>query len=380
MPLNESLNVNRRWLFAMLIILLYLAAHYMPPITSAQTQKKSASMSNTINKDTSLPKTDAQWKKLLPPDEYAVLRQKGTEPAFTGKYWNSKEHGTYRCAGCGQPLFKSDDKFESGTGWPSFWEPYQPESVTNKQDNSHLMHRTEVLCSRCGGHLGHVFDDGPAPTGLRYCINSVALKLDESTVTSADKPTALDPPSKKLEQATFGAGCFWCSEAVFQRLKGVEKVESGYSGGHLKNPTYEQVSTGRTGHAEVIQVTYDPAQISYEQLLEVFWKTHDPTTLNRQGNDAGAQYRSAIFYHNDEQRKLAEKYKEKLNAAHAFNAPIVTEIAAFQEFFPAEDYHQDYYRLHGRLPYCQLIIRPKIDKLEKAFGDKLKAEKREPAL
>jgi peptide-methionine (S)-S-oxide reductase len=206
-----------------------------------------------------------------------------------------------------------------------------------------------------------------------------SVQKNQSPATSPNQSAAPDSSDKKLEQATFGTGCFWCSEAVFDRLKGVEKVVSGYSGGRVKNPTYEQVSTGQTGHAEVVQVTYDPAQVSFSQLLEVFWKTHDPTTLNRQGNDVGTQYRSVIFYHNDEQRKLAEQYKQKLNAAKAFHAPIVTEITAFQEFFPAEDYHQDYYRLHGHLPYCQFVIRPKIDKLEKVFGDKLKAKVREPA-
>jgi len=197
---------------------------------------------------------------------------------------------------------------------------------------------------------------------------------DKSAETPLNQPAASDAPGKKLEQATFGMGCFWCSEAVFDRLKGVEKVTSGYSGGHVKNPTYEQVSTGQTGHAESVQITFDPAQISYEQLLEVFFKTHDPTTLDRQGNDVGTQYRSVIFYHNDQQRKLAEEYKHKLNAAKTFHGPIVTEITAFQEFFPAENYHQDYYRLHGRQPYCQMVIRPKIIKLEKVFGDKLKTK------
>jgi peptide-methionine (S)-S-oxide reductase len=195
---------------------------------------------------------------------------------------------------------------------------------------------------------------------------------DKSAATTLNSPAAPDAPGKKLEQATFGMGCFWCSEAVFDRLKGVEKVASGYSGGHVKNPTYEQVSTGQTGHAESVQITFDPAQISYAQLLEVFFKTHDPTTLDRQGNDVGTQYRSVIFYHNDQQRKLAEEYKHKLNAAKTFHGPIVTEITAFQEFFPAEDYHKDYYKLHGRQPYCQTVIRPKIIKLEKTFGDKLK--------
>jgi peptide-methionine (S)-S-oxide reductase len=197
----------------------------------------------------------------------------------------------------------------------------------------------------------------------------------ESVTASSDQPSPPSAPAGKLEQATFGEGCFWCSEAVFTRLKGVEKVASGYSGGHVQNPTYEQVSSGQTGHAEAVQITFDPAKISYEQLLEVFWKTHNPTTLNRQGNDIGPQYRSVIFYHNEQQRKLAEQYKRKLNAARTFQSPIVTEIAQFEEFFPAEDYHRDYYKLHGRMPYCQLIIRPKIDKLEKTFGDILKSKK-----
>jgi peptide-methionine (S)-S-oxide reductase len=201
-----------------------------------------------------------------------------------------------------------------------------------------------------------------------------SVRGDKSMASAPDQPSESDAPGGKLEQATFGMGCFWCSEAVFDRLKGVEKVASGYSGGHVKNPTYEQVSTGQTGHAESVQITFDPAQISYAQLLEVFFKTHDPTTLDRQGNDVGTQYRSVIFYHNDEQRKLAEEFKHRLNAAKAFHGPIVTEITAFQEFFPAEDYHRDYYRLHGRQPYCQMVIRPKIIKLEKLFGDQLKSK------
>ena len=206
-----------------------------------------------------------------------------------------------------------------------------------------------------------------------------SAEREKSAATTLNSPSAPDAPGGKPEQATFGMGCFWCSEAVFDRLKGVEKVTSGYSGGHVKNPTYEQVSAGQTGHAESVQITFDPAQISFAQLLEVFFKTHDPTTLDRQGNDVGTQYRSVIFYHNDEQRKLAEEYKHKLNAAKAFHGPIVTEITAFQEFFPAEDYHKDYYRLHGHQPYCQMVIRPKIVKLEKLFGDQLKSKVSGPA-
>ena len=181
-----------------------------------------------------------------------------------------------------------------------------------------------------------------------------------------------DAKSTELLQATFGAGCFWCTEAVFLELKGVHSVVSGYSGGERKNPTYKQVTTGRTGHAEVIQIEYDPQVIAFEELLEVFWKTHDPTTLNQQGNDIGTQYRSVVFYHNDQQRELAEKYLEKLDESGAFTSPIVTEISPFEAFYPAEDYHQRYFELHGEEPYCRFIIQPKMEKFRAVFADKLK--------
>lgn len=175
-----------------------------------------------------------------------------------------------------------------------------------------------------------------------------------------------------MEQATFGSGCFWCSEAIFQELKGVVKVESGYSGGTVKNPSYREVCTGTTGHAEVVNITYDPKVVSFDELLEVFWKTHDPTTLNRQGNDEGTQYRSVIFYHNEEQKRLAEAYKKKLDEAHIWDKPIVTEITPFTVFYKAEDYHQDYYSLNGSQPYCSFVITPKVEKFRKVFKDKLK--------
>jgi peptide-methionine (S)-S-oxide reductase len=175
-----------------------------------------------------------------------------------------------------------------------------------------------------------------------------------------------------MELATFGSGCFWCTEAVFQRLKGVKKVVSGYAGGHVDNPTYRQVCGGDTGHAEVIQIEYDPSQTSYEQLLEIFWKTHDPTTLNQQGNDYGPQYRSVIFYHNEEQKRLAEEYKRKLDQAKIWKDPIVTEISAFTNFYPAENYHQDYYNQNKSQPYCTFVIKPKIEKLEKVFREQLR--------
>ena len=192
------------------------------------------------------------------------------------------------------------------------------------------------------------------------------------TTTTKDLPKTADATPAGLAVATFGNGCFWCTEAVFQDLKGVVKAESGYAGGHQANPTYKEVCNGTTGHAEGLNITYDPKVISFQKLLEVFWQTHDPTTLNRQGNDAGTQYRSAIFYHNDEQKRLAEEYKTKLSSSGAFDKPIVTEITPFSNFYKAEDYHQNYFKLNGEQPYCQFVIRPKVDKFKKVFGADLK--------
>ena len=178
--------------------------------------------------------------------------------------------------------------------------------------------------------------------------------------------------TKQLDTTTFGTGCFWCTEAIFQQLEGVEKVTSGYSGGHVENPTYEQVCEKNTGHAEALNIIYDKSKITFDELLEVFWQTHDPTTLNRQGNDVGPQYRSAIFYHNEEQKEKAEKYKAELDKSGAWDRPIVTEISPYKNFYPAEDYHQNYFKNNGGQPYCYYVIRPKVEKFQKVFKDKLK--------
>lgn len=176
----------------------------------------------------------------------------------------------------------------------------------------------------------------------------------------------------KTDTATFGAGCFWCVEAIFQELKGVHSVKSGYAGGFVKNPSYKEVCTGRTGHAEVAQIVYDPSVISFEELLEVFWKTHDPTTLNRQGADVGTQYRSAVFFHNEEQKEKAAFYMKKLDESGAFQNPIVTTIEPYENYYEAEDYHQDYYNNNGSQGYCRMVIEPKVEKFRKAFSEKLK--------
>ena len=205
-----------------------------------------------------------------------------------------------------------------------------------------------------------------AITFISFVMNGCAQK----TTNKSQKNMSVTIDSTH-EVATFGAGCFWCVEAIFQQVPGVEKVVSGYSGGHAENPSYKEVCTGTTGHAEVCQITFNPTKVSYETLLSVFWQTHDPTTMNRQGEDVGTQYRSAVFYHNEKQKELAEKYKKELTESHAFDNPVVTEITAFTNFYPAEDYHQNYFNQNGEVPYCRFVVAPKVEKFRKVFKDKL---------
>jgi peptide-methionine (S)-S-oxide reductase len=215
--------------------------------------------------------------------------------------------------------------------------------------------------------------------GIYTLVISLAISLSACSEPTTQSNYMMNesaiPPGTTTDTATFATGCFWCTEAIFQELKGVLKAVSGYSGGTVANPSYEEVCTGTTGHAECLQIIYDPKVISYDELLEVFWESHDPTSLNRQGNDVGTQYRSAIFYHNPEQKQKAEHYKSELDKSGAYNKPIVTEITPFKTFYPAENYHQNYYNLHGSQPYCTFVIRPKVEKFEKVFKNKLKAAK-----
>src|SRR5262245_45829475 len=301
--------------------------------------------------------SETQWRKRLSPEQFDVLRSSGTERPFCGALLDNKQTGVYTCAGCGLPLFSSDAKFHSGTGWPSFFQPIAEGNVAEQGDHSHGMTRTEINCARCDGHLGHVFDDGPRPTGLRFCLNSASLNF-----TPSEKLAELaDPIAEKPQTATaiFAGGCFWCTEAAFEQLEGVLDVQSGYSGGKKETANYERVCDGDTGHAEVIRIMYDPKRISYEQLLDVFFDAHDPTQLNRQGNDFGTQYRSAIFFADETQRKVAEAKIRQLTEARVFDEPIVTKLEPLTAFYPAEDYHQDYARQNPNEPYIAHHAIPK---------------------
>jgi len=290
-------------------------------------------------------KTDAQWKSMLTPEQYNVMRLKGTEIPFAQSCALPKknETGVYRCAGCGTDLFLVQTKFESGTGWPSFWQPVSELNIRTQLDYSAGQARAEVLCARCQSHLGHVFDDGPPPSGKRYCMNAVALKFAKINL----------PEIKQFQKAAFAAGCFWGVQSAFGNIKGVLKVTAGYSGGNLKNPSYEEVCTGKTGHAETVELEFNPEVVTYEKLLDLFWSLADPASLNMKKIDPSGQYRFIIFYYTPQQKEAALASKKKFETATGYH-DLAVQIMEAKDFYKAESYHQDYYAKHGLKPFCNL--------------------------
>lgn len=327
--------------------------------------------------------SESELRQKLSPEQYAVTQSCSTEPPFRNKYWDNKEPGIYVDVVTGEPLFSSLDKYDSGSGWPSFTKPIEAGVVAEKEDDTLGMTRTEVKSAHGDSHLGHVFPDGPGANGLRYCINSASLKFipvaelvangygrflqsfedaglyqskaNQAGSNRAGINQAVTNQSTTKREAILAGGCFWGMEELLRKQPGVLDIVAGYTGGTVPDPTYETLHDGKSGHAESVKITFDSTKTSYEALLRFFFKIHDPTTVNRQGNDRGSQYRSAIFYLTPEQKAVAEKVKSEVDASHKWPAPIVTEITAASTFYPAEEYHQDYLQKHPGGYTCHYV-------------------------
>jgi peptide methionine sulfoxide reductase msrA/msrB len=287
----------------------------------------------TVEEVNSINRGNNMYNKLTPEEERVIVR-KGTEPPFSGEFHNHFDKGIYTCKRCGKALFESSSKFRSDCGWPSFDD--QIAGAVKRQPDADGMH-TEIICANCGAHLGHVFSgERLTDKNTRYCVNSISMNFIEAS-------------KRQTARATFAGGCFWGVEYHFQQVPGVISTSAGYAGGNLENPTYEQVCTGKTGYAEAVEVLYDPNKTSYEQLAKLFFEIHDFTQSNRQGPDIGTQYRSVIYYLDNQQKEVADRLIETLRQK---GYDVKTDVQPATKFWPAENYHQDYYKNNGKLPYC----------------------------
>lgn len=295
----------------------------------------------------------------LTKEEENIILRKGTEKPFNGEYDNFFREGLYICKRCNAPLYRSEYKFDAKCGWPSFDEEIT--GATRSQANSDG-ERMEVLCVNCGAHLGHIFlGENLTEKNTRHCVNSLSLRFIPKSFQEGEENFAV-----------FAGGCFWHMEAILKKLRGVISVVSGYAGGYTKDPVYEDVKTGETGHAESVKIVYDPKIISYGNLLEVFFNMHDPTALNKQGADIGTQYRSAVFYKTLDQKEETEKKIKELTDKKVFKNKIVTEVSPLTEFYTAEEYHQRYFEKQPSTAYCQTMITPALRELEEKFGNLIK--------
>lgn len=290
----------------------------------------------------------------LTSEEKRVILDKGTEAPGSGEYEHLTRDGVYLCRQCNALLYDSKDKFDAHCGWPAFDDDVSG-AVQKTTDADGR--RTEITCAHCGGHLGHIFEgEGFTEKDTRHCVNSLSMRFVPRDFGPQEKPAIV-----------LGGGCFWCLDASYRMISGIEDIVVGYAGGTTQNPSYEEVSSGETGHAEVVSLSYDPAKISYTDILSIFFALHDPTTPNKQGNDIGTQYRSVIFYKTWKQKEEAEQFIRTLSDAQTFEAPIVTIISPPASFFPAEEYHQNYYAKNPNQAYCQTVINPKLSKLRSHY-------------